>query len=210
MVGMLSKVGKQRSEPEPADLAARLVRKIDQLPQGEPPLEAVLEIEAAFMDLRAMSEARPGALDAHVAALRDARTRFETRKGPLALRLVDELHKVRAQMRATEHREACLREAVVWLSRSSGREIFCGVAAEATVRSDVRRQLPRPGTPDRDRLEAAVRAAGLWERASILSSPRLDQAFRDARLSSSVRSEIDRLSPRRAVSSVRVTERTRR
>ena len=75
------------------------------------------------------------------------------------------------------------------------------------MRSDVRRQLPRPGLPDRERLEAVVRESGLWERASMLSAPRLDQASRNAGLSPAVRGEIDRLSPRRVVSSVRVAER---
>ena len=167
-------------------------------------LEAVFEVEEHLLAMRNLAEADCARIAGRLDGLRDARARLERVKAPLAAALVDELARVLGALADLQHREDVLREAVVWLSRSTGQGTLRGDDARAEVRMDIRRTVPRAGSPGRTDLERAVRSTHVWDRVSILSGPRLEIQLRRQDFPPGARAAIEPLCPRRAVATVRV------
>lgn len=174
------------------------------LAAGPVTLNGVLGLERTFLELRRIAERDGAPLSGHIDELRAARVEFEKLKLPLATMLVDALNGARQQLQAAKEREEELREAVAWLSRSSGRKSLPGKAAQASVETRVRRSIPRAGTPARIELERTVRDSGVWDRVSILSAPTLEKELARRDFPSEARGRIEPLCPRRATSTVRV------
>lgn len=172
--------------------------------EASPTLETVFEVEEHLLALRELAETHRVLVAPRLEELRGARQRLEKVKAPLAAVLVDELSRVRQDLAEVQHREEVLREAVVWLSRSTGQGTLAGDDAKAEVRMDVRRAVPKAGTPGRTDLERAVRASHVWDRVSILSAPRLESQLRRSDFPPAARAAIEPLCPRRAMATVRV------
>ncbi len=201
----------QRVEHDVAGAVRALVGRIARVEGegGDLNLEEALKIEARFIGLRWIAEETPGRLDPHLDTLRDARARFERLKAPLAIRIVDELFRVRGVMRNVERRETRLREALVWLSRTTGRKEVQGVEAAARVEPVLRLSVPHSGTPSRRLVEKLVRDAGAWGRVSVLYAPRLEKELRSGSFREDTKRHIESLCPRRTTATVRVTSRNR-
>lgn len=195
------------SQDEVAGQVRGLVGRIGRAEGGELDLEEALRIEGRFIGLRRIAEETPGKLDPHLDALREARSRFERLKAPLAVRIVDELYRVRGVMRNIEEREARLREALVWLSRTSGQRAIQGVEAQADVAGATRLRVPPSGTPGRRAVESLVREAGAWSRVSVLYGPWLEKALRAGSFREDTRRRIESLCPRHATATVSVKAR---
>ena len=171
--------------------------------EASPSLDTVFEVEEHLLALRELAETHRDLVGPRLDELRDARQRLEKVQAPLAAALVDELSRVRQDLAEVQHREEVLREAVVWLSRSTGQGTLAGGDAKAEVRLDVRRTVPKSGTPGRTELERAVRASHVWDRVSILSAPRLESQLRRSDFPAAARAAIEPLCPRRAMAVVR-------
>ncbi|MCC6659871.1 MAG: hypothetical protein IT437_03195 [Phycisphaerales bacterium] len=195
---------RNRSQPD-QDFQHHMSEVAPSLAQAEasPSLDTVFELEEHLLALRELAETHRDLVRPRLGELRDARQRLEKIKAPLAAALVDELSRVRQDLAEVVHREGVLREAVVWLSRSTGQGTLAGGDAKAEVRVDVRRAVPKSGTPGRVELERAVRASHVWDRVSILHGPRLESQLRRADFPAAARAAIEPLCPRRAVATVK-------
>ncbi len=204
----IAKTGTQeREQQDVAGSVRALVGRIERVAGGELDLEEVLRIEARFIGLRRIAEETPGTLDPHLEALREARTRFERLKAPLAVRIVDELYRVRGVIRNIEEREVRLREALVWLSRTSGHKAVQGVEAQAEVTAAAKLRVPPSGTPGRIEVERIVRDAGAWGRVSVLYGPWLEKALRTGAFRGEARKRLETLCPKRTAHTIRVRSR---
>jgi hypothetical protein len=190
------------SAPNFADHAAAIESEM-QLASRSLSVATVLRIEERFALLRELAAKRPAEMSPQLDRLRTLRERFEALKTPLAKELVDDLHRTRGLIQDAQAREQALRNSLIWLSRSIGRERLDGREAAATVQTTQRYILPEAGTPDRRRLEALVTQHDLWPEVALLQGPRLGKAIQAGRFAGQHAAELSRLVPRTNVSVVR-------
>lgn len=184
-----------RTAPSIAEQAAAIESEMD-LASRSISVAAVLRIEERFSMLRDATASRPAEMSGQIEYLRGLRARFEALKAPLAKELVDDLHRTRGLIQEAQAREQALRDCLIWLSRSSGRERLDGRESAATVQTTQRYLLPAAGTPDRRRLESLVTQHDLWPEVALVQGPRLGKAIQAGRFAGQFAAEISRLVPR--------------
>ncbi|MBI5865797.1 MAG: hypothetical protein HZB38_15095 [Planctomycetes bacterium] len=173
---------------------AEIERLIGQVETNNGAVEPLAEANHRLNELRQAYRERPATVHAFVDTLRKLRARLDrllAQRGPEA---ADRYFDISAQIRRLEQDREFWRAALIASAGDSPRPIY-GTLAEVHVRTTAGRSVPPAGSEARRHLENLVRAAGLWEKSSQLTGPKLHHALESANVSAEVAASINSACP---------------
>ena len=123
------------------------------------------------------------------------------------IQLVDQFAAWTARKREAERRLDELREEILEFSSYQGVDNLQGSSRVLRITRSRQPKLPSPGSAEREELERAVREAGAWEEASVLSARRLGSVLGREDLAEELRARLEPLVVWEEIPTLRLRER---
>jgi hypothetical protein len=145
--------------------------------------------------LRQQYREYPTTLTARVQELALLHAQFEVHLAARMTVIVDHLHEINQAIRTAEDERQFWRDVLVQHARTSGCLQIEGAAAVVRVRALQARLMPPAHSNERTRLEELIRSAGVWDRVSQLSRPKLEKSLNERAFDAQTAEAIGQLCP---------------